>query len=256
VAHQLSDDPIDRWLGHSPSRELWWIASEPPDDIHKVQSWTNELNRIVGPLGEPQRFFSQLSLRLLTPHELWEPSSASETPPSFGVETLLKDTKELSGDVSAIQSLQTEIQKTQSVLYQLDREFGTTRTPQIQAQVDYQKLRVNRLEDQARVLEPAKQSILKLAGRIAEEIRLNAPSAIPDATAATGIINFAQSQFDTLQEEFQKGTPNQYIVSGSLGATLSVADRLLAEYGTKVVSAEVVKALAAYAPSGASKLVF
>ncbi len=65
VEHVLSDDPIDRWLSHSPSRELWWVAQEPPADPTKVGSWTVEpLNEITGDLGRPQVFFQQLGFRL------------------------------------------------------------------------------------------------------------------------------------------------------------------------------------------------
>jgi hypothetical protein len=58
-----------------------------------------------------------------------------------------------------------------------------------------------------------------------------------------------------LEAEFHKAAPNQILVSALLGATLTVADRIMTEFGRQVVDPDDVKQLAALAPTAASKVV-
>ena len=53
---------------------------------------------------------------------------------------------------------------------------------------------------------------------------------------------FLKVQIDTLRTELEKDAPNELVVSGTLGATLALADRLSTDYGPAVVDRRSVAA--------------
>ena len=252
VEHILSDDPIDRWLGHSPGRELWWVAQQPPADPAKVGSWTVEpLNEITGDLGRPQVFFQQLGFRLTgsgetpwgdpaySPHELLESIVAPLPPPPPMADTL-----------------RNEILRNQSQLFNLDQEsFAGERPPQAQRQIDYHKRAITRLEDRIRTLPDVKPHVLEYVRRIGDRLRTQGPDVLDSGTLAS-MERFVDTHLQTLETELVKDSPNQILVSAALGAALTLADRLLTEYGSRLLEPNDVKQLASLVPTAASKVVF
>src|SRR5262245_102028 len=155
VAHEMGSDPIiDQWLAHTPQRELWWVNDSPPPDMQRVSFWTSQpLKEITGDLGKPNVFFSQLALRILrapevpTPEEFMAPEARplEAQPP----------------EAALAQTLQVEILRNQAVLYNLDQDRSATQeNPQLQAQIQYQKRRVSRLEDRYRSLPEVRPLVL------------------------------------------------------------------------------------------------
>lgn len=255
VEHILSDDPIDRWLGHSPQRELWWVGQEPPMDFDKVSSWaTGSINQITGEEGRPQVFFPQLALRLLRAPDQRESTESPESSPVFagskveGVQSKVTD--------PLADTLHNEILRNQSVLYNLEQEGVTgERSPQVEAQITYHKRQNFRLEDRFRSLPDVRSRVVDCVRRIGDRIRDQGRTVISDSAAADSMIQFVDTQLDMLERELQKDTPNQIVVSASLGATLTLADRLLTEYGAHIIDPEDVKNLASLVPTVAGKVV-
>jgi hypothetical protein len=230
VGHVLNEDPIDRWLAHSPVGELWWVSKEPPTDPARVAAWSKERHDIIGDLGRPQVFFLLLAVRLLRqPAERPSEAAPVESP-----------------DLSDI--LQREIVRNQSVLYTLEQDGPPgDRAPQLQAQIDYQKRQIVRLEDRMRALPDVRPRVLDVVKKIGDAVRR--------ADGFAPLADYVQGQLATLEAECGKETPNQILVSASLGATLTLANRLLTEYGATVVDPEDVRQLAALAPTAAAKVI-
>jgi hypothetical protein len=76
-----------------------------------------------------------------------------------------------------------------------------------------------------------------------------------DADNLGKMVGFVDLHMNSLEGELTKDSPNHILVSGYLGATLSLADRLLTEFGGKLIDADDVKRLASLAPSVAGKVV-
>src|SRR5262249_7602928 len=115
-------------------------------------------------LGKPNVFFSQLALRILrapevpTPEEFMAPEARplEAQPP----------------EAALAQTLQVEILRNQAVLYNLDQDRSATQeNPQLQAQIQYQKGRVSRLEDRYRSLPEVRPLVLETLKKIADRIR-------------------------------------------------------------------------------------
>jgi hypothetical protein len=256
VEHILSDDPIDAWLGHSPSREIWWVSELPPADKTKVQSWSVEpIYEINGSMGAPQTFFEQLALRLLYSSKA-EPSEAVDTEvesSSVSIEQTQSGTANTMPPVA--EPIFNDILRNQSILFNLDQEtVGGERPPQVQRQIEYQKLYISRLEDQVRSLPDVQSQVKDCVQRISEQIR-NQGEKVLDAETVEHLALFIDSNYQTLQTELTKDTPNQILVSAALSATLTVADRLLTEHGTSIIDPDNIKRLAALAPTAAAKVV-
>ena len=238
VAHHLADDPIDRWLASSPDRELWWVNLTSPTDEVRVRSWAREYQEITGEAGDPRIFFPQLSLRLIAPREPAETAAAADPWADSEV-------------------LRFEILRNQSNLYSLEQKAVRSsgeRPIQVQAQIDYQKRALAKLEDKIRSLPDTKRLVLDVVKRIVAGIE-KANAAPSQAGGLSSLFDYGAAQLRTLEEELQKNDPNQFLIAASLGATLALANRLLTDYGAGVVKPDDVKQLAELAPSAAAKVV-
>jgi len=250
VGHVLSDDPVDRWLAHSPERELWWVSEKRPPD-GRVDSWTKNYREITGELGRPQIFFPQLTLRLLrsTPVTQEPPAAARSAAPTA------PETMEIPVDTGELSELlQKELVRSQAVLYNLDLEGSAGERPShIQSQIRYQKQQISKLEDKMRSLPRIKSRVLELMYKIESEVehyqRQGTDAQLDD------VLDYLKIQLGTIETELGKESPNQLLVSGSIGATLTVADRLLTQYGEQVLDSSDVKDLAELAPSVASRVI-
>jgi hypothetical protein len=252
IAHETGSDPIiDRWLAHNPQRELWWVNELPPADMQRVTSWTSQpLHEISGDFGKPNVFFSQLALRILRAPEV--PSSEALVLP-----------KPQPPEAALAQTLQVEILRNQAVLYNLDQDRSATQeNPQLQAQIQYQKRRMSRLEDRYRSLPEVQPLVLDTMKSVADRIRTasNLPRRQGSAEEPADytferLAAYVDQQAEAVEKEIGTPKPNQLVISASLSATLAVADRLHTEYGDDVINAEDIKQLAAFAPSVAGKVV-
>jgi hypothetical protein len=253
VAHEPgSDQLVDRWLAHMPQRELWWVNENPPDS--RAASWSSQPpHEIVGDVGRPNLFFSQLALRLLQ-----EPADLESAGRGLESRRLVEDPD----DSGLMQTLQVEIRRNQAVLYNLDQERSPSQeNPQLQAQIQYQKRRMSRLEDRLRGLPEVQNSVLEAVKTVAERIRSATLPARSDAAddpvpyTLESVADFVDLQADAVAKELASAKPNQLVISASLSATLSVADRLRTEYGDGVIKLDDIKQLASLAPTAAGKVV-
>lgn len=235
VGHILSDDPVDTWLAHSPHRELWWVAEAPPEKPERVHGWTDDYHEVSGEIGRPQVFFTQLVLRLLR-----APASKRESAATDAALTT--------------EGLQQELSRSMALLYNLDQEgIAGERPSNVQAQIDYQKRLISKLEDRIRSLPGVWPQVVGLVRKIGEDVRRYQGD--KSTAALGGVADFLGSQVGLLEAELEKEAPDQILVSGLLGATLTMADRIATEFGHQVVDPADVKRLADFAPSAASKVV-
>lgn len=239
VGHTLSDSPIERWLAQSTDRELWWVNDAHPSDLSRIQSWTRgNVQEITGDLGKPQVFFTQLALRLLRAVDEEQQQPEEHAAPA----ALLSGT------------LRNEIVRGYSMLYNLEQQITAgDASPQVQAQIVYQKRHISEIEDRLRAQPEVRPALLACVRNIGVALRRASGGEIGDRAA--GMIDFIDAQTKTLESEFAKDSPNQFLVSASLGGVLTLADRLVTEYESRVVDPDDVKQLAALAPSAASKVV-
>jgi hypothetical protein len=257
VGHSPGEGPIDGWLAHAPQRELWWISGtdgSPPD----LAVWSNDVHVLSGDLARPQIFFQQLALRLLRAPEASESgATAGDTAPEVdaGLESVRSMAPAVPESDSLVDTLQREILRSQSMLTSLSQEaLPGTRSPETQAQIQYQKKRLSSLEDRLRLLPDVKLRLVDLVDRILASIR-GVDSSRMASAGFDGVAAYLERETETLKRELGADTPNQSIVSAALGATLTVADRLYTELGESVVNVDDLRALAALVPTSSGRVV-
>jgi hypothetical protein len=252
LEHILTGDPIDRWLGHSPSRELWWVAENPPPDPSVVAAWSDRpVREITGTIGRPSGFFAQMALRLLGPAEY-----SSQQAVQFNGIAQAPEKKPDPLEDPLVDALRNEIFRNQAVLFSLDQEGGAgERSPQVQAQIEYQKKNITRLEDRIRALPDVRPVLLECGQLIALRLREEGHRVVQDPDDAESMAVFAEAQLATLEIELAKEKPNQVLVSAAIGAVLTLADRLRTDYGDRLIESNVLRRLAMLAPTAASKVV-
>jgi hypothetical protein len=264
VGHEPGEPAVDAWLARQPQRELWWI-SEAPAPWPIVGDWSHDVQALVGDMGRPQIFFQQLALRLLRAAE----AAGADTPPpspsaDAGLESMgagvpvtrgLGRAAGYGGEPDSIaDALQREILRSQSALTSLAQEgIPGARSPELQAQLQYQKKRLTTLEDRVRLLPEIRPQVLALADRLLSGIR-NPGADLPDSAALSGVATYVDAEVGVLRRELSAESPNLLLVSASLGAMVTVADRLHTEYGESLVSASDLKALVALAPTSAGRV--
>jgi hypothetical protein len=156
---------------------------------------------------------------------------------------------------SLVDTLQREILRSQSMLTSLSQEaLPGARSPETQAQIQYQKKRLSSLEDRLRLLPDVKPRVFEIVDRILASIRDVAPTA-SSSTGLDGIVAYVERESETLKRELSGDAPNGSIVSASLGATLTVADRLYTEFGESAVKVNDLRALAALVPTSGGRVV-
>lgn len=258
VGHSPGEGPVDGWLAHAPHRELWWISAADGPPPAAIGAWSNDVHVLSGDLGRPQIFFQQLALRLLRAPEASEAETPADDPAqdmNAGLESVRQMGAANREADSLVDTLQREILRSQSVLTSLSQEgLPGARSPETQAQIQYQKKRLSSLEDRLRLLPDVKPRVLELVDRILTSIRGVDSSTIASSGLA-GVAAYVERETDTLKRELGTDTPNQPIVSASLGATLTIADRLYTEFGESIVKASDLRALAALVPTSSGRVV-
>ncbi len=249
VGYSFADEQLNRWLMHEPQRELWWVAPESPTGP-QFQMWTNDPHVISGEESRPQIFFSKLATRLLQPGQFGLKVSDEED--SYeGLESLasVAPPEPPADEEPLADVLQSEIRRAQGVLSSLEQEAPPElRPPAVQAQIAYQKKAVSRLEEKMRTLPEVKPKLIAIMDLINASVHRSSMIA-PDVQI------YLDSQIATVKSEMEKDSPNPFLVSASLGATLTMADRLCTEFGSDVVNPDYVRELASFAPMVAAKVV-
>ncbi len=266
VGHSTEGDPIDQWLAHSPSRELWWIGPDESAPLNKIASWSNDIREITGEAGRIAPFFAELRTRVLQQDIVDDVLGAivMPAPEAKSAEPVVLESLDFGGPVSEnaappenalLESLQSEIRRNQAALYMLEQEVAPAdRNAKAQAQIDYQKRQITRLEDKIRSLPETRRQVTEIMTRIRDSIQKAGADPSVTFKVDPGLHLFLDTNVNVIQLELAKSEPNQLLLSASLGATLTLADRLVTEWGSKVVNPDDVRILASFAPTAASKV--
>jgi hypothetical protein len=134
--------------------------------------------------------------------------------------------------------LRDQIKQCQAELYSLIRTSALgQKDPQTETQIEYQRHQLIQLEDQLRTLSSSKPRIFQLIDQITH--------AIEQIGTDPSTLSFLWSQVNAVESEYNKQEPNQHIVSASIGAMVSLAERL----GAEAVDPQAVRTLASFVPS-------
>ena len=237
VGYEFESPPVTDWLAWS-SREVWWVSPKRPlNDAMGRIAGDREVHFVDGEAAQPELFFGQLTLRLLT---LSATPSRPVEPNSFSFSTTRQTTESLVGDDEALRLayLQDQLQRAKEVLVSLENDASANKSgAAAQTQIDYQRARVARLEDLLRAQSATRPRIAELANQIT--------SAVQKAELDPKTRSYVESQASVIRSESALTEPNQDILSAAISATLVVAERL----GDRVVGQDVVQALGAFATS-------
>jgi len=260
VGHEPGEAPVDAWLAGSSRRELWWIGQDDTNVPPVVGTWSDDLHVLTGEMARPQIFFQQLALRLLRAPEA--SNVAADEPADGGLESVPARTGGASPENAPVSpepdsladTLQREILRSRSVLTNLSQDvIPGARSAEQQAQIQYQKKRISTVEDRVRLLPEVKPRVVELVNRILARVRGADPSA-KSAGDLERVAAYIEHETDTLKRELAADSPNPFIVSASLGATLMIADRLHTEYGDSVIDANDVRTLSLLVPTSPGRV--
>jgi SIR2-like protein len=221
--------PLTKQLADAPG-DLWWVAPEPPEpgalaDIESVR----EVRYVHGASGSPDMFFGELSLLLVQ-----MPALNALKKPLDEMETLstASDTEVLA-DTSPPDDLETfereyligQLRRCEGVLRQLESQAAPTDTSdRVARQIEYQKREIASLEGRLRALNGVRKHILKILQEIDRDAAKTARS--NDATVTTA--KYLHDQIAEVRKQYRgrNPSPNEDVVSATLGATMILADRL------------------------------
>jgi phosphoglycolate phosphatase-like HAD superfamily hydrolase len=239
VGYQLESDPVNWWLRSTygePAAEpptLWWVDEERPGVTWLVSPDPKDppIEYVEGESGKPEVFFGRLLYELEQRGRALLSSKSLQAPLGADQEGHL-DAEYLRG----------QIRRSQQVLSSLEQQvIPGEKDTQIEAQIDYQRRTIAKLEDQLRGLEVSRERLLKLMGQVRDSAR--------EANADPTTVKFLDSQVQMVTEEYRRYTPNQDIVTASTSATVVLAERL----GPQVVDQDVVRELATFTPGASAR---
>jgi hypothetical protein len=235
---------------------LWWVdRHQPPPRDRDAYERARDLRLVVGPAGDPDRFFGELSLLLQQIPSInlaKMPHQAGDRPPALPKDraSRLGPGRHSRSVVAALGSiggvypeheapdeferllLRTRMQRCRDAIRRLRRRGGGMSIDEgVDRQLAYELQLLDLLEIQHRTLEPSKKAMLELLGAIRDA---SMDSGDPETTA------FLDTLVATIDDEFHRPEPNQHIVGTTLGAVANLAQRV-------GVSPTLVTQLSAYA---------
>lgn len=254
VGYEFENTFVNDWLKRSHERELWWVNEKQPQP-QKIDAaqWDESIKRIVGEVGKPEIFFSQLYLRLLRLPVLETLSrSPADIPGRRSEKRAAKDVGIYGEPGSApeadLEDLRGQIRRSLVSINQLEQSTTVGEpSPNIQTQIVYEKQHLVELEDRLRSNESSKLRLIELVREIMDSI--HQAYANPDNPHVDySSLTYVQSQYKRVVVEYESEQPSQRVISSAIGATVLLADRLNTEAPTKVVNPDLVRELASFAP--------
>jgi hypothetical protein len=247
--------PTEDWLRQTPGGRLWWVSSDSPDP-QQVQSIAIErdFQVIDGESGQPGAFFGELVLRLLRlpVTEALDATLASMTHPieegyAGGIFITSHGTL-VSGDISAsptrpsddqleLDSLRRQLRQCQDILARLEQQRNPDiPNPRLETQIVYQHMRIADLQVQLLSKPASPAHLIELTQSIAQSVDNAHQDPGTSFSLEPDTLDYLHSQVDTVQREASKSPPNQLILTGAIGAFLSV----VRNFGPEVVRPEQV----------------
>lgn len=237
VGYELESPPVSDWLARVPG-ELWWVAEEhPPAEALAAIRQVREIHYVDGPSGTPDGFFGGLAMRLLqmpSVNLLEAPAKLVRSRPDGP--GALPDTSPPEDEAAFEREfLRGKLWRAEELRRRLEQQVaaGTT-NERLERQLAYQKGVVADLEAKLRTIGDDKARVLRLLDQIGGQAE---QTGARDSTAA-----FLRQQADAVRGQYGSPSPDEAVVSGSIGATLVIGDRL-------GVDRSLLSELAEYAPS-------
>jgi hypothetical protein len=242
VGYDFESEPVNRWLSWTPGR-MWWVNPEQPTGEHRERlEQKRDPQYIDGPNAHPAQFFGVLLTMLqrqplsLGPESLedWELVSPEGLEFSKG---LVGEGLPAADELEA-QYLHDQLRSSEAVLSSLEQRMAVEGKGNLalEAQIDYQRREVAKLETQLRELSYEGSEVVRLIRRIANS--LNRQGGDP------GAVTFLRKQANTVKAEYGRAEPNQDVVSAAIGASAFLASRL----DPDLVDRSAVQDLASAAP--------
>lgn len=236
VGYDFESRPVTEWLAKVPG-ELCWVSEEqPPREKIAAIDLTRNVRFVDGPSGAPSGFFGGLAMRLLqmpTAHLL---QSATPVGDSAGGPPPLPDTTPPQDEVEFEREfLRGQLRRANELLRRLENQVVTgTTNDRLERQLAYQKGVVAELEAGLRTTGDDSGEVLGVLELVSDAA---ASSGGSDSTTA-----FLREQVEAVRHEYSSQTPDEALVSGVIGATLVIGDRL-------GVDRSLLRQLAEFAPS-------
>jgi hypothetical protein len=266
VGYKFESEPINQWLNYSQRQELWWVDSHPKSTKYNTNDWANQIFYMDENLARPETFFSQLALRLLR-RPAYE-SLRKNSLRSYIQQGTDSGQEDYSGETVStdeeliVEDLRVKIRSSQALLNSLEQSAPPgERAPSIQAQIDYQRRQIIRLEDDLRSLSNCREKLLTLL----ETIRAVVPRAAAESNRnlpSKNTLTFLNKLLEFIRKELQAGAPNQYILASSIAAVLTLLERYYlnltslpadSETATACQLRDLIRELANFAPSIATR---
>ncbi|HEY0405131.1 MAG TPA: SIR2 family protein [Pyrinomonadaceae bacterium] len=256
VGYEFENRLINDWLTSSRKRDLWWVNSQPPlaPDVD-ISLWGENISQITGETGKPETFFSQLALRLLRLPVLESLKQSVEEGYSLQPEAQSTSIRGMASRISpddediVIKDLRTQIRSSLALISSLEQSTSVNERPRsVQAQIDYQKQQIVELEDRMRMLSKCRQRLGELMEQITDAIRTAHLNSQTTPAVSQSTLDYVEKQRKLIFKEYERDKPGQPVISSAIGATVLLADRLNTESATEVVSSDLVRELASFAP--------
>jgi hypothetical protein len=99
-----------------------------------------------------------------------------------------------------------------------------------------------------RMLSKCRQRLGELMEQITDAIRTAHLNSQTTPAVSQSTLDYVEKQRKLIFKEYERDKPGQPVISSAIGATVLLADRLNTESATEVVSSDLVRELASFAP--------
>jgi SIR2-like domain len=239
--------PTEDWLRQTPGGRLWWVSSDSPDP-QQVQpiALERDFQVIDGESGQPGAFFGELALRLLrlpvtqaldATEEGYVGGSVITSGGTFvGGDIYVSPTRP-SDEQLELDSLRRQLRQGQEFLARLEQQRSPDiPNPRLETQIVYQRQQIADLQAQLLSKSASPARLMELIQSIAQSVDKAHQDASTPFSLEPDTLDYLHSQVDTVQREASKSPPNRLVLTGAIGALLSVVQN----FGPEVVRAEQV----------------
>lgn len=249
-------DAINTWLTYTHGR-LWWVNKDLPEGPEQDRiEQQRQVTYIDGPWAHLDLFFNTV-INLVeeidfinafgSDDEEWGEKSLETLGDSDQTHEKGISMRGIGAEADEVESqyLQEQITQGYGTLADMERKQIVTgqSSQQVKYQLDLKRQEIASYEDQLRVLTHSDASVLQLVLSIKNEAT--------NAGVDQSVIDFIDSQYQTLENQFNSDPSNQHVIAAAIGAITLLAERL----GSAVISSEQVSKLNEIAPGALTRRV-
>jgi hypothetical protein len=230
VGYERESPGVDKALQAQSGGVVWWINENGLDSsLQSALSAVRTVNIIDGPGSAPQQFFGTLWTMLSRAPDV--AIRANDPSVDQAAETHTECEDALSSDGLDPIMLSDRLARAQDELERLRQSSPPGTNPDVEAQIEYQKLQISDLEDQIRLQH--KDKILTLLTQLSL------------TTVDAEVKDFVGKQAAVISQQLDALQPNQHVISAAIAAITVLARRL----GESIAPAGTVRALSSFVPS-------